>query len=472
MFPRESFIKNNQQKESGVFKMRSLIKNAYIVTVDQQDTIYPNGSLIIEDDMIRWVGNSKDLTMPLETFDEIINANNNLLIPGIINSHTHNVYFMMRGLGMDRDLKDWLQDAIWPCLKEINTEEAYLGSLLGCMENLRSGTTCLIDNYYMAANKKENIDAVLKGFEAAGIKAVMARGYHDYPFNVPSEFLEKEEEVVKEYKRMLDSWHGANQGKIQIWVSPVNLLYSSLSSIKKVWELAKSYGVGMHTHVAEARFEVEEIYRRYGKTYIEVFHDMGMVTEQFHSVHSVMLSSKEIDILAAQGASVMFNPASNMLLASGIAPIEEMLAKNVNVALGTDAPNNNQDMLESMKYATLLPRVKNNNPTAVTSYEALKMATINGAKALGLEKEIGSLEHGKKADLVLVDLEKLHNVPHYDPIATLVYSSNQSDVKTVFINGKKVIDNGEFTYLNAKEVIKNVSKACSNLYKRCGISKS
>ena len=449
--------------------MSTLIRNAYIVTVDSTDTVYPDGSLIIDGNKIKWLGKSEEMPASLDSFSEVIEAQGNLLIPGIINAHTHNVYFMMRGLGMDRDLKDWLKDAIWPCLREINTEEAYWGSLLGCMENLRSGTTFLIDNYYMASNKKENIDAVLKGVETAGIKAVMARGYHDLTFNVPKEFLENEDEVVKEYTRMFDKWHGANQGKIRVWVSPVNMLYSSLSSIKKVWELAKFYGVGIHTHVAEARFEVEEIAKRYGKTYIEVFDELGMVNEKFHSVHSVMLCSKEIDILKDRGATAIFNPASNMLLASGIAPIEEMLAKNVNVALGTDSPNNNQDMIESMKYAALLPRVKNHNPVAVTSYQALKMATINGAKALGLDKEIGSLEPGKKADMTIVDLNKLHNVPHHDPVATLTYSSNQSDVKTVFIEGTKVLDNGKFIYLNEKDVIDNVLKACSDLYRRCNI---
>lgn len=451
------------------FLLATLIKNAYIVTVDKNDTILPNGSLIINDELIEWIGPSSELPWPEERFEEVIDGGGNLLIPGLINAHTHNVYYLMRGLGMDRDLKDWLMEATWPCLKEINPEEAYLGSLLGCMENLRSGTTFIIDNYYMAASKKSNIDAVLKGVAETGIKAIMARGYHDYPFNIPEEFLEQEDEVVEEYKRMLDVWHGAEQGKIQVWVSPVNLLYSSLSSLQKVWDLAQSYGVGIHTHVAEASFEVEEIQKRYGKTFIEVFHELGMVNEKFHSVHSVMLSPKEIDILADTGAHAIFNPASNMLLASGIAPIEEMLTKKVNVALGTDSPNNNQDMLESMKLATLLPRVKNNNPTAVSSYQALKMATINGAKALGLDKEIGSLETGKKADLVIVDLNKLHNVPHHDVVATLVYSSNQSDVKDVFINGKRVIAEGKFTYLNEKEVIENVVKACNNLYVRCGI---
>lgn len=321
----------------------------------------------------------------------------------------------------------------------------------------------------MAANRKSNIDAVLRGVADSGVRAVMARGYHDLPFNVPRAFLETEDEVVREYARLLEQWHGANGGRIRVWVSPVNLLYSSLSSIKAVGALAAAHGVGMHTHVAEARFEVEEIRKRCGKTYLEVFDDLGLVTDKFHAVHSVMLSTKEIGILKDRGAAAIFNPASNMLLASGIAPIEEMLARGVNVALGTDAPNDNQDMIESMKYAALLPRVKTYNPVAVTSYQALKMATINGAKAFGLESEIGSLEPGKRADLALIDLNTLHNVPHHDPVATLVYSSNQSDVKTVFLDGEKLLDNGRFTRLNEQDVAANVRKATSALYHRCGI---
>jgi 5-methylthioadenosine/S-adenosylhomocysteine deaminase len=446
--------------------MKILIKNGYVVTVDPKDAVFADGCVIIHNDKIEWVGPREELPWPESSFDEIVDAGGNLVIPGLINSHTHNVYYLMRGLGMDRDLKDWLSEAIWPCLKAINPEEAYIGSMLGCMENICSGTTYIIDNYYMAADKKENIDSVLGAIKDSGIKAVMARGYHDVPFNIPHEFLEKEGEVIAEYKRLLDKWHGADNGRIQIWVSPVNLLYCSPSSVQKVWELAKSYGVGLHTHVAEAKFEVEEIQRRHGKTYIEVFAELGAMGEKFHSVHSVFLSRKEMEILARHGATVMFNPASNMLLASGVAPIEEMLEAGVRVALGTDAPNNNQDMLESMKYAALLPRVSRNNPTAVTSYQALKMATIEGARAIGLDAEIGSLDPGKKADLVIVNMKKLHNTPCYDPVATLVYSSNQSDISTVFINGVKVLEEGKFVKLNEADVIAAAQETGWALYAR------
>lgn len=447
--------------------MRTLIRNAYIVTVDENDNEYPQGALVIDDDRITYVGPEEKLPFMEGGFDDIFDADGDLVIPGIVNAHTHNVYFLMRGLGMDRDLKDWLMDAIWPGLIQINPEDAYIGSVLGCLENIRSGVTCLADNYYAPSYKKNNIDAVLSGIEDVGIRALMARGYHNFAFNVPEDFFEEDDEVAAEYDRIFSKWNGAGGGRIQAWVSPVNLLYSTPTSIQKVWEVAKHYGVGMHTHVAEARFEVEEIKRRYdGKTFIEVLDDLGVVSHKFHSVHSVHLSSREIEILKSYDAAVMYCPNSNMLLASGIAPVPEMLKKGLRVALGTDSPNNNQDMIESMKTAALLPRVKEYDPVAVTSKQALRMATIEGAKALDLDDQIGSLEVGKQADIAVINMHNLHNIPVHDYVANLVYSANQSDVRNVYIAGKKALHEGRLVEYSEKKICEDAQKSALALAER------
>jgi 5-methylthioadenosine/S-adenosylhomocysteine deaminase len=446
--------------------LKTLITNGYIVTVDQNDAIYPEGALIMDGECISWVGHIDALPQPMEAFDEVIDAEGNLVIPGLINAHTHNAYYLMRGMGMDRELKAWLIQAIWPGLIEIQPDDAYIAALAGCLENIKSGVTCLVDNYYMPRYKKGNIDHLLQGMMDSGIKGAIARGYHDIPFNVPEDFMEGEDEVLAEYRRIIEKWHGAGNGRLAVWVSPVNLVYSSASSVQKVWQLARHYGVGMHTHVAEARFEVEKIKERYGMTIVEAFTSLGVMGKDFHAVHAVHLSSREIDILRDHGATAVFNPASNLLLASGIAPIEEMLQKGLRVTLGTDAPNNNQDMIESMKFATILPRVINYNPVAVTSYQTLKMATIQGAESLNIQAQTGSLEVGKKADITIVNMHSLHNTPVHDPVINLVYSANQSDVTTVFVNGKKLLDGGKLLHVSEHTVVADMQVAAEGLAKR------
>ncbi len=432
------------------------IDHVTIATVNPQNEVIADGALVIEAEKILWVGARETCPYPDDTMQTRVDGGGNLMIPGIVNAHTHTVYFLARGFGMDRDLKEWLQVATWPYLAVLTAQDAYRGAYLGYLENLRSGVTCLVDNYYMAANRKENADAVLKAMQDTGIRGVLARGYHDVSFNVPPVFLEDGEEVAAEYARLLETWQGANGGRIHLWMSPVNLLYCSPKSIQKVYEVGKAYGVGVHTHVAEARFEVEEIQKRYGKTFLEVFDGLGVLDEKFHSVHSVWLSEGEMELLAAAGGTMMYNPASNLLLASGIAPIETMREKGVRVALGTDAPNNNQDMLESMKLAAILPRMERHNPLAVSSAQALRMATIAGAEALGMQEEIGSIEAGKQADLVLVDMHCLHNVPVHDPVANLVYSANQHDVTDVWLAGEQVLKQRQFTKLDEKAAIEEV----------------
>ncbi|MDD2371224.1 MAG: amidohydrolase [Firmicutes bacterium] len=443
-----------------------MIKNITIATVDISDNLITDGVIVVEEEKIAWVGEKYICPYNEHDMDAVIDGGGNLMIPGLINAHTHTVYYLMRGLGMDKPLKTWLSDTIWPYLGEINEEEAYLGAYLGYMENLRSGVTYVIDNYYMAAKSKKNVDSVFKAMNDTGIKGMVARGFHDLNFNVPEIFMEETEEIINEYKRIFSKWHGANGGKISACVSPVNLLYTTVDSLEKTIDLANYYKACFHTHVAEAKFEVDKINARFGKTFIEVIDEYGGVNERFHSVHSVWLSKKEMSILSDRGGKVIINPASNLLLASGIVPVESMLQRGVNVSLGTDAPNNNQDMLESMKLAAILPRMENLNPLAVSAKQALRMATIEGAKAVGLEGEIGSIEAGKKADLVLVNMHSLHNTPCNDMIANLVYSANQSDVLNVYINGKEVLNEGKFNNLSPKKIVDDVNNQMIKLNKR------
>jgi 5-methylthioadenosine/S-adenosylhomocysteine deaminase len=285
---------------------------------------------------------------------------------------------------------------------------------------------------------------------------------------VPEVFIEDDDEVVREYDRLIRTWHKKANGRIMTWVSPVNLPFSSLESIVKLHELAEKYEVGLHTHLSESKGEVELIRKEYGKDYVEVFNDLGVLGPKFQGAHAVWVSDKEIALLAKTNSRVIHNPTSNMYLASGTAPVPQMLKAGVTVALGTDGPccNNNLDMIQTLKFAALIHKSNSLIPTVITANEVVRMATIEGARSFGLENEIGSLEVGKKADITIIDLWRPHILPVFDPIATLVYSANGGDVDTVIVDGKIVMEDREVKTIDEQLTLKKAKEAAEDLVQR------
>lgn len=447
--------------------MSILIKNGIILTVDRNDQIIKNGALYLENDRIVDVGLTRDVTKKHRA-DRVIDASKKLVIPGLINAHTHMTDSLVRGLGADMSLLEWLNDFFWPFSEAVTGDDAHAGALLGCLEAIKSGCTYVAENYYPTKEKKHNIDRVAEAIEKSGIRGTLIRGYHDKKSMLPDDFIEDDDEVVREYDRIIHTWHEKAKGRIMTWVGPVNLLFSSLESIIKVHELAEKYDVGLHTHLSESKGEVELIKKEYGKGYVEVFHSLGVLGPKFHGAHAVWLSAKEIALLAETDSRVIHNPTSNMYLASGTAPVPQMLKAGLTVALGTDGPccNNNIDMIQSLKFAALVHKLNSLNPRAICANEVLRMATVDGARAFGLENEIGSIEVGKKADITIIDLWKPHILPVFDPIATLVYSANGDDVNTVIIDGKIVMEDKEVKTIDEQEILKKAKNAAEDLVQR------
>ncbi len=440
----------------------TLITHGTIITMNPFRQILHDGTILVEGDRIAQIG-------PTASFagfhaDNEVNATGQIVIPGLINCHTHTAYYIMRGLGMDRILLDWLQELVWPWLKEMTEEDAYTASLLGYVECLKSGTTCLVDNQNYPKYNPQNYDAAAQAALASGLRVTFACGYSDIRFVCPPDFIDTPEGIEKECRRMIQTWHG--KGEIRVSVSPINLLYCSDESIKRGLQIMAETGTNMHTHVAESKKEFEALYARFGKGYIEAFHEMGALSDRFQSVHSVWISPHEIELLAQTHANVIYNATANMLLASGIAPITRLQEAGVNVALGTDNPNNNNDMLELMKFAGLLQKVGALDPLATPATAVMEMATINGARALHLEDRIGSLEVGKQADIVTVDTWRPHNTPLHDPVATLVYSANGSDVRTVMVDGRILLKDGQVQNLDEGYLLKRAQSQADALSKR------
>lgn len=423
---------------------KSLITHGTIVTVNGSRQIISDGAVLVEDGRITRIGPTAEISA--SGVDTVIDARGKIAIPGFINAHTHTAYYIMRGLGMDRILLEWLQETVWPWLIAMDEEDAYVASLLGYVECLRSGTTSLIDNQNYPTYHPQHYDAAARAATASGLRVTFACGFSDIRFVSPPDFISTPEVIEAECRRMIGNWHG--NGRIQVVVSPINLLYCSPEAIRRALGVMRDTGVGMHTHVAESKQEFQAMVDRLGHGYIEAFAEMGALGEFFQSVHSVWISDHEIELLARAGASVIYNPTANMLLASGIAPVTKLQAAGVNVALGTDNPNNNNDMLEAMKFAGLLQKVGTLDPLATPAADVLEMATINGARAMHMQDRIGSLEVGKQADIVLVDMRRSHNTPMHDPVAALVYSAKGSDVTHVMVAGDLRLRDGQVTFLD------------------------
>ena len=447
-----------------------MIRNGTVITVDEKNRVIRNGAVFIENGRIVDIGKTEDVSKRNMGVEKVIDANNNLIIPGLINAHTHMTWYLTRGLGMDNHTRDWLRACIWPFLSALSPSEVYAGAVLGAIENLKTGTTFVIDNNMFTKNKKGLIDQVAQAAEDSGIRSIVLRGYHDYEFMIPNDFVEPLNEVVADYDRVIRKWHNKADGRIKTWLHPVNLLYSSGESLLKMKEIAEKHDIGIHTHVAEDIEGMKFIKERFdGKGYIDAFYDLGVLGPKFQMAHTIFVDDNEIERIAKTQARVMYTPTADMLLAAGAPPIEKMRKKGIVVALGTDSPNNSQDMVQCMKFAALLQKSDTKNSTIMPAHEALRLATIEGAKAIGMENELGSLEVGKRADVVVIDIHKPHNIPMLDPVSTLVYSSSGGDVDTVIVDGKIVVENAKLTMVDQEKILKDAQHASEQVIERAGI---
>ena len=432
--------------------MNILITNGTILPMNIADDSpkYFKGHLGIEGSRICFVSKEQsdaDEFLSLHKDNcKVIDATGFIVMPGLINTHTHIAMALLRGISDDVPLMEWLNEHIWPVEAHMGYNEILIGAKLGALEMLKGGTTTFVDMYPYE-------EAVAEASEEAGIRAVVSPCAMD--FRMPH-FEEDWRAVQKRF---------SNSNLVSMMIGVHAIYTCSPENMKHAMELSEQLSTGIHIHHSETKDEEKTVRERYNANPTEHLVNVGLIKRPTLAAHCVYMSDEDITAFAENNVSVAYNPQSNMKLASGIAPIAKMLDAGVNVSIGTDgaSSNNDLDMWDEMRTASLLQKVNSMNPCVLTAYQVLQMATVNGAKAIGKEGELGILQEGALADIILVDFEKPHLYPHTNLISELVYSCHASDVDTVIVNGEIAVENRKCTTMDETKVCTDAQNTIEKL---------
>lgn len=419
--------------------MKILLQNVTAVTMDPAQPVLKDAFVAVEGTKIASVGTAR----PQGEFDRVIDGTGKVLMPGLVNAHTHVAMALLRGYGGGHDLHHWLNDYIFPAEDKLDARCVAAGTALGLAEMIASGTTCIADMYMYT-------DAIAKTVLEAGISANLSCG--GVYFGKPEEFDPARCEDCINEEILRDSWHGAGEGQILVDAS----IHAEYTSCPPLWEwtadFARRHGLGMQVHISETQSEHENCWKKYGKTPIALLDQYGVWERGGIAAHCVWVSDQDMDIMAQKRITAVHNPVSNLKLASGVARVPQMLKAGVNVALGTDgvASNNSHDLFEEIKLAAILHKGVGLDPEAVTAQQALEMATVNGARALG--RDTGVIAPSKTADLILVDFSAPNLFPCHDAVENLAFSARGSNVVMNMARGKVIYEKGEFFTLDLEKI--------------------
>ncbi|SLM31650.1 5-methylthioadenosine/S-adenosylhomocysteine deaminase [Desulfamplus magnetovallimortis] len=431
--------------------MKILITNGTVLTMDRAMRCIKDGAVAVENGNIVKIDNKDRLAGFIEDESatcQIIDAKGGIIMPGLVNSHTHASMTLFRGLADDLPLMEWLTQHIFPAEALLTGELVHKGAMLACAEMIMSGTTCFCDMYLF-----EN--EVAKAASNCGMRAVVGEVLYDFP-SPNYGALENGFEYVN---NMMAQWR--DDPLITVAVEPHATYTCAPELLQRASILAREHNAPLIIHVAETLSESEQINEKYGKSPAAFLADLGILSSNLIACHSIHLSKEDMELYKKYDVKVAHCPESNMKLASGVAKIPEMIDNGICVGLGTDgcASNNDLDMFLEMDTAAKLHKVFTMNPEAISAETALKMATINGAKALGLDTITGSIEVGKRADIIIVDSDRPHMIPLYNPYSHIVYSATGSDVSTTIIDGRVVMKNRKLISMNAEAVMDDVIQA-------------
>ncbi|KAG2173493.1 hypothetical protein INT44_007084 [Umbelopsis vinacea] len=450
-----------------------LYYNADIVTMNADRHIIADGAILVKDNRIADIGKTKALKEKYPE-EETYDFGGKLVIPGLIDTHVHLAQSLLRGCADDKELIQWLCQRVWVLQGCFEEDDGYVAAKLCIAEMLKSGTTTFLEA--MCADRY-NFSRIATAVEESGIRACLGKivmdigTYTDAAFAMHPGLIETREQSLLGTLAMHEKWHGKANDRIHVWFGSRTPGGVSVELFKEMTQISQEKDIRITMHCAEVEADKKYFREEFDMSPMEFCDHVGLLSDKTVLVHMVWIEEKDIKMLASSGTHVSHNPTSNCKLASGIAKVPMMLEHKVNVSMGCDGSpcNNDYDMIREMKLAAILHKAVSLDPTVMPAEQVLEMATLNGAKALGLEKEIGSLEVGKKADFVAVDLNKLHTTPSYNPVSTLVYAATGGDVDTVVVDGKIVVQKGELLTINEEEIRVQAKEHADALYKRAGI---
>jgi len=419
-----------------------LIHASWIVPGGAEELIHENSCLVVSEGKIREILESSVVPSRYQAKNEM-HLTGYALMAGLVNTHGHAAMSLFRGIADDLSLHTWLEDHIWPMeAKWVSEEFVYQGTQLAIAEMISSGTTCFADMYFFP-------DASARAATEAGIRVQLAAPVIDFP----NPWSIDADDAIQKTTVLHDEWR--NSELVSTAFGPHAPYSVTDETLRKIVMLSELLNIPIHMHVHETAFEVSEALRTQGKRPITRLAELEMLSPRFISVHATQLTDDEIRLLSDSGVSIAHCPESNLKLASGFCPVDKLIRAGVNVSLGTDgaASNNDLDMFSEMRTAAILAKACSGDARALPAYKALQMATINGAKALGLDHLTGTLEAGKRADVIAVKLDELNTQPIHNPVSQLVYSTKSSQVKYVWVNGKLLLDNAELTTIDKQTLL-------------------
>lgn len=421
----------------------TLISSRWMIPVIPENTVLEHHSIAIKGDIIEAILPTQDALSQL-SWSNHIDLGEQLLIPGLVNCHGHAAMSLLRGYADDLALMDWLENHIWPAeAKWVGEAFVYDGTSLAIAEMLRSGTTTFSDMYFFP-------EAAAKAVQHAGLRAQLS-----FPiFEFPSNWGENAEDYINKGMRLMDQYSSSN--KIHVIFGPHAPYTVADPSLEKIAMLAEEVNAPIQIHLHETAFEVEQSIKEHGVRPIKRLQKLGILMPDTQCVHMTALNDEDIEIIMSTRSQVIHCPESNLKLASGFCPVDKLLGKGINVAIGTDgaASNDDLDLLGELKTAALLAKAVSGDPTAMDAHTSLRMATINGAKALGLDKMLGSLEAGKQADITAIDMSTLEAQPVFSPVSSLIYTDSGSRVSNVWCAGKQLLKDRTLITLHEQELIR------------------
>lgn len=441
-----------------------LIKNVYLITMNETRDVYKNGSILIEDNKILSVGIIDDRLIKEDV--EIYDGDGRILMPGLVNTHVHLSQQLGRGIADDVNLLTWLRERVWPYESSFDYEDSLISSTACCVEMIKAGVTTFLES------GGQHVEAMVEAVSNTGIRGCLAKSVMDNGVGLPEVWNKSTNEELNYQVELFEKYNNTSNERIKIWFALRTIFNNSDELIVRTKELADKYNTGIHMHIAEIADEIEFSKTRQGLSTVEHLHKLGVLGSNLLAVHTVWLTNREIDLFKLYDVKVSHNPAAAMKVVLGFASIPEMLHKKIPVSIGTDgAPSNNRmDMMREMYLTSLIHKGRTLDPTVVPAEQVLEMATLNGAKCALLDHEIGSLEVGKKADMILLNPNTIHSLPMHNPIGNIVYSMSSENVDSTICDGKWLMKERKVLIIDENKLLEKVKSQSEKIRVKANIN--